>query len=60
LCSNNSERNLTFEENIYVQNYEKLFSYYCGANYGYMKVKSYVGEGLQISDKGAKTYFYAP
>ncbi len=58
--SNASERNLTFEGNTYVQDYEAPFSWYCGDEYDYSDKDLYIGEGLQIDDTAAVSHFYAP
>ena len=60
LNANASERNLTFEGNIYVQDYTCYFSWYCGSYYSYKNVHELVGDGLQITDPGSKVYYYAP
>ncbi len=60
LNANASERNLTFEGNIYVQDYTCYFSWYCGSHYNYSNVHELVGDGLQITDPGSEVYFYAP
>lgn len=57
---NESERNLTFEKNVYIQDYEAPFSWYCGKEYDYSDKDLYLGEGLQIDDTSAASHFYAP
>lgn len=60
LNTNASERNLTFEGNVYVQDYAAPFSWYCGTTYDFKNVNEYIGEGLQVNDPGCEAYFYAP
>ncbi|MBE6623737.1 MAG: hypothetical protein E7621_06110 [Ruminococcaceae bacterium] len=58
--SNASERNLTFDGNTHIQDYEAPFSWYCGKDYYYSDKDLYIGEGLQIDDANAVSHFYAP
>lgn len=61
LTSNESERNLTFEGNTYVQTYNKDFSHYCGRVYTYDKdISSLLDGSKQLDDPGCKIYYYAP
>lgn len=61
--TNASEDNLEYESNIYVQDYNKFFSWYKGAHYNFDKeVGSLIsGDGSQIKEtNNAGFYYYAP
>ena len=65
LNSNASERNLTFDGNLYIQDYGKQLAYYCGSIYYYKNeaesLISAESEGSIIGETNcAGVYYYLP